>query len=236
MISLKKASIFQESAVLIRNLDVEFNPGEFWGIIGKNGVGKSTLLNVLAGMSNHYEGEIQIDGQPLNQINHRVRAQKISYLLQEQEPCLAFLVEEAIGMGRFPWLTTKSEDIDITGEVMNQCQINHLQGRSILKLSGGERRKVEIGTCLAQQSGHLLLDEPLNHLDVVYQKHIMQVFKQYSQRNAVIMVCHDIEAVKKYCSHVLMLLGNDCYLSGTSATILTETNLNKLFDDSSQLN
>jgi|GEM_PF-5066917 len=234
MMKLNQVSIFQEDNSLINALDVEFKPGEFWGIIGKNGVGKSTLLNVLAGMSKHYTGEILLNGQPLKQINHRIRAQRISYLLQEQEPCLAFLVEEAIGMGRFPWLTSKLEDEQITIDVMSRCQINHLYGRSILKLSGGERRKVEIGTCLAQQSDHLLLDEPLNHLDVVYQKHIMQVFKNYSQKRSVIMVCHDIQAVKQYCSHVLMLLGNDCYLSGTSATILTKTNLNKLFDDTSQ--
>lgn len=234
MMKLKKASIFQEGIKLISELNVEFKKGEFWGIIGKNGVGKSTLLNVLAGMSNHYQGEIQLDGQPLKQINHRIRAQKISYLLQEQEPCLAFLVEEAIGMGRFPWLTSKQQDKQITTEVMALCKISHLKGRSILKLSGGERRKVEIGTCLAQKSDHLLLDEPLNHLDLVYQKHIMQLIKNYSIDHSVIMVCHDIEAVKKHCSHVLMLLGNDCYLSGTSATILTETNLNRLCNDSSQ--
>ena len=234
MMKLNKVSVFQGGKSLINELSVEFRPGEFWGIIGKNGAGKSTLLNVLAGLFSHYKGEIQIGGQPLNQVNHRTRAQKISYLLQEQEPCLAFLVEEAIGMGRFPWLTSKQQDAQITTDVMALCQINNLRGRSILKLSGGERRKVEIGTCLAQKSDWLLLDEPLNHLDVVYQKHIMQVFKKYSQIHSVIMVCHDIQAVKHYCSHVLMLLGNDCYLSGTSATILSKTNLNKLFDDSSQ--
>lgn len=236
MMKLKNASIFQEDKNLINALDIEFKAGEFWGIIGKNGVGKSTLLNVLAGMSNNYVGEILLNGEQLKQINHRVRAQRISYLLQEQEPCLAFLVEEAIGMGRFPWLSSKQDDKQITAEVMALCQINHLHGRSILKLSGGERRKVEIGTCLAQKSDHLLLDEPLNHLDVVYQKHIMQVFKKYSENRSVIMVCHDIQAVKQYCSHVLMLLGNDCYISGTSATILTKTNLKKLFDDTSQHN
>ncbi len=235
MIELSNTSINQEGVTLIEGLDVQFKQGQFWGIIGKNGVGKSTLLHVLAGISSQYQGQIEVEGKLLSQMNHRVRAQKISYLLQEQEPCLAFLVEEAIGMGRFPWLSSKKEDEQITADVMNLCQINHLQGRSILKLSGGERRKVEIGTCLAQQSAHLLLDEPLNHLDVVYQKHIMQVFQNYSEKHAVVMVCHDIEAVKKYCSHVLMLLGNDCYLCGTSATILTKTNLNKLFDDSSQL-
>jgi len=235
MISIDQATIFQENKQLINDLSVTFKAGEFWGIIGKNGVGKSTLLNVMAGISSQYQGEVLLGGKALRNVNHRLRAQKISYLFQEQEPCLPFLVEEAVRMGRYPWLSSKKEDQQMVDQVMQRCKIRSLSDRSILKLSGGERKKVEIATCLVQQADHLLLDEPLNHLDVVYQQHIMNVFKAYSQTKTVIMVCHDIQAVQRYCSHVLLLLGNDCYLKGTSATILTETNLKKLFDDSSQI-
>ena len=232
MIKVRQASFYQGNTTVLKALDVTFSAGEFWGIIGKNGVGKSTLLQAMSGLSDQYTGCITIDGQDIRRLDHVSRAQKVSYLLQEQEPCLAFQVSEAIGMGRFPWPSSKQQDNAITEEVMNLCQISALKHRSILKLSGGERRKVEIATCLAQQAEYLLLDEPLNHLDVVYQHHIMQQFQQYSKHQAVVMVCHDLEAVKSYCSHVLMLLGNDCYLSGTSATMLTETNLKRLFDGS----
>ena len=234
MIELAHTEIFQGHNLLINDLSVTFQPGQFWGIIGRNGVGKSTLLNVMAGMSNEYQGKILIDGHSLSSINHRQRAQNISYLFQQQEPCLAFLVEDAISMGRYPWLSSHSEDLELVKTVIQQCKIKHLQGRSITQLSGGERKKVEIATCLVQKAHHLLLDEPLNHLDVVYQQHIMNVFKAYSQQNTVIMVCHDLQAVQKYCSHVLMLLSNDCYLQGTSATILTAENLQRLFDDNSE--
>ncbi|MCB1581778.1 MAG: ABC transporter ATP-binding protein [Marinicella sp.] len=234
MIELIHTQVFQGHHLLVDDLSVTFQPGQFWGIIGRNGVGKSTLLNVMAGMSSECQGKVLIDGESLSTINHRQRAQKISYLFQQQEPCLPFLVDDAISMGRYPWLTTQSEDLELVETVVRQCKIDYLRGRSITQLSGGERKKVEIATCLVQKASHLLLDEPLNHLDVVYQEHIMKMFKAYSQQNTVIMVCHDLQAVQKYCSHVLMLLSNDCYLQGTSATILTAENLERLFDDNSE--
>lgn len=231
MIELQQVSIFQNNRAVIEDINMSFNTGEFWGIIGRNGVGKSTLLEAIAGINNQHHGDIEVDQVNLRDMTPLMRAQKMSYLLQEQEPSLAFLVKDAIGMGRFPWLSSLDQDQQITEEVMRLCQLNDLQDRSILRLSGGERRKVEIATCLVQQAKYLLLDEPLNHLDVVYQHHIMQVFKDYSKQQGVLMVCHDIETVKNHCTHVLMLLGKDCYLSGTSATILSKTNLDQLFND-----
>ena len=234
MIELTQLILKQDGDAVFSQLDGVFKSGQFWGVVGQNGIGKSTLLQAMAGISNDYEGQIRVDGHNIRSMNPVQRAQKLSFLLQDQEPCLAFSVKDAVGMGRFPWLTQKQQDAAITQQALKTCRIEHLQHRSILKLSGGERRKVEIATCLAQQTDYLLLDEPLNHLDLVYRAHILEVFEQISQTQCVVMVCHDLEAVRKHCSHVLMLLANDCYLSGTSATILNDENLKQLFDDHSE--
>ncbi len=231
MIELTDITLHQDGMPVLSGLSCQFASGEFWGIIGQNGVGKSTLLQAVAGLTQPSSGSIVIDSMPTKGLDPISRAQKISYLLQDQEPCLAFTVKDAVAMGRFPWQTSKSTDAAITEKAIISCKIKNLENRSILKLSGGERRKVEIATCLAQQASHLLLDEPLNHLDLVYRNHILNVFKETSQQQCVIMVCHDIEVVKKQCTHVLMLLGNDCYLAGTSATILNKQNLDRLFND-----
>ncbi len=231
MLLCKDLNLKQEQQTVFRGLNAAFKAGEFWGVVGQNGVGKSTLLAAMAGVSQNFTGEITVDGQSLIGINPLQRAQKLSFLLQDQEPCLAFSVKDAVGMGRFPWQSKKQSDAIITQEALATCRIEHLQNRSILKLSGGERRKVEIATCLAQQSDYLLLDEPLNHLDLVYREHILQVFTAISQQQCVVMVCHDLEAIRNHCTHVLMLLANDCYLAGTSATILNKDNLKRLFND-----
>ncbi len=235
MLQLTNLTISQGESILFNNLNGEFNKGEFWGIIGQNGVGKSTLLQTIAGINHPLShGSITVQGTNVNHMASQLRAQTFSYLLQDQEPCLAFSVREAVGMGRYPWQSKKQDDEKITETAMQTCRINHLANKSILKLSGGERRKVEIATCITQQSDFLLLDEPLNHLDLVYRQHILEVFAQISQNHCVMMVCHDIEAVKQHCSHVLMLLANNCYLAGTSATILTQENIGRLFNDHSQ--
>lgn len=233
MLAFSQLSLKQEGETVFSHLNGAFKAGEFWAIVGQNGIGKSTLLQALAGISTEYEGQIKVDGQDIQDIKPLLRAQKLSYLLQDQEPCLAFSVKDAVAMGRFPWQSQKSEDAQITQQAIGMCRIEHIQEKSILKLSGGERRKVEIATCLAQQADYLLLDEPLNHLDLVYRAYILQLLKKHSQQQCVIMVCHDLEAVKAHCSHVLMLLANDCYLSGTSATILNDINLKRLFDEHS---
>lgn len=234
MLRIQGLHLQQEGQTIYQDLTLQFKPGEFWGVVGQNGVGKTTLLQTMAGITQPLQGVVTIDGRPLTDLDMAERAQKVSFLLQDQEPCLAFSVQDAVGMGRFPWRSKKTQDQAITTAALQTCGISHLADRSILKLSGGERRKVEIATCLAQQSDHLLLDEPLNHLDVVYRQQILEVFTEYSQQRCVVMVCHDLEAIKSHCSHVLLLMANHCYLAGTSATILNQTNLDQLFDVRSQ--
>ncbi len=234
MLCTEQLVLRQDDQTVINQLNCAFGPGEFWAIIGRNGAGKTTLLHALAGVQTIQSGTVAVDGQPLNQLDPLSRARKISLLLQEQEASLTVSVTEAVAMGRYPWPSTRQQDQQLTDEMIHRCGLETVRDKSILKLSGGERRKVEIATCLAQQSDYLLLDEPLNHLDLVHRRNIMQLFTEYSQDHAVIMVCHDIEVVKTHCSHVLMILENDCYLSGSSATMLTEHNLQKLFNDSNQ--
>jgi len=232
MLKAKNIQVYQNRRLVLTDLSLTIKTGEFWGIVGKNGVGKSTLLQTLAGLLPLERGTIAVEGYDLQTLDSISRARKIAYLMQEQEASLAFTVEQAVEMGRYPWLESPHNQQAITDEILSLCRIDDLRNRSILHLSGGERRKVEIATCLAQQADYLLLDEPFNHLDVVYKKFILQRFKALSQSQAVVMVCHDLETVANHCSHVLLLLGKECYLAGDSATILSPGNLERLFNDS----
>ena len=232
MLKAEHISVFLENRQVLNDLSCTFKAGEFWGIIGQNGAGKSTLLQCLAGLLAPNQGQVLVDNEDMHQLDPLSRAQKVAYLMQEQEPSLAFSVYQAVEMGRYPWPDNPDNRHHVTEQTLTACRIDELKNRSILQLSGGERRKVEIATCFAQNSDYLLLDEPFNHLDVVYQRFLVKKLQAIARDKAVVMVCHDVNVVAKYCTHVLMLLGDDCYLSGDSATMLNKANLEELFDES----
>ncbi len=230
MIELRDFSIARDGKQFFTGLNVRFDSGQFWGVLGRNGLGKTTLLNQITGLLPTKTQAVFVNDVPMEAIGIRQRAQLISYLLQIQEPCLDFTVLQAVAMGQFAW-QPRQTDWQQAHQWLNQLNIHHLADRSLLQLSGGERRKVELATCLAQNSPHLVLDEPLNHLDMVYQKFLLERLKRWSEQQSVIMVCHDLAAIQSHCTHVLLLLADGCYLAGESATILNDKNLQRLFDD-----
>lgn len=230
MIQLTDFSIERAGHVFFTGLNVTFQSGQFWGILGRNGLGKTTLLNQIAGLLPSNQNSVFINDVPIESLGIQQRAQWLSYLLQIQEPCLDFTVLQAVAMGQFAWQPRRTDWSQARGW-LEQLKIEHLADRSLLQLSGGERRKVELATCLAQRSPHLILDEPLNHLDMVYQKFLLAQLTQISHDQSVIMVCHDLNAVQNHCTHALLLLADGCYLAGESATILSDKNLQRLFDD-----
>ncbi|MCF6299654.1 MAG: ABC transporter ATP-binding protein [Proteobacteria bacterium] len=237
MISLQNLNLYVNDRAILKNLNCQFKNQQFWGVIGKNGLGKTTLLNAIAGLDSNYDGDILLDEKAINKIDPISRAQRISYLLQIQEPSLDFTVLQAVSMGLYPWKNHPDIDLKkIIQQAIDVADISHLKNKSILKLSGGERRKVEIATCLCQNTDHLLLDEPLNHLDMVFKQKLLTQLAELKKTKTLIMVCHDLDVVKKFCSHVLMIFSDNCHIAGRLDTILTDTNINALFNDSKSTN
>ena len=153
MIEIRNLDIQRNNNTLLENLNVTFECGQFWGIVGRNGLGKTTLLHAITGLLPAPKNSIFVDQMPIEDIDIQARARKTSYLLQIQEPCLDFTVEQAIAMGQFAW-QVKNRQAESVDSLMSQLKISHLKSRSLLQLSGGERRKVELATCLAQNSPH----------------------------------------------------------------------------------
>lgn len=232
MIRVENLSIKNQDTTLIAHLSLTFRTGEFWAVLGKNGTGKTTLLHTLAGF-NPYQGSIKINNQELRSFNVRARAQNVSLLPQMLEASLNCSVKQAISYGRYPWHSTlqeKNQDDEMINFAIKSMGLQNLKHKSILQLSGGELRKVEIATILAQNSQIMLLDEPLNHLDLSYKFKFMQLLKQLSKNKTIIMVTHDIQYVQEYCSHVILLCDNTKIKVGTVNAIMNKENLNKMLE------
>ncbi|MBL4773164.1 MAG: ABC transporter ATP-binding protein [Alcanivoracaceae bacterium] len=235
MITIKDLSIENHKKKLITKLNVQFKKGEFWAILGKNGTGKTSLIHTMAGFLSYKNGSIKINDQELKSLNILSRAQNISLLPQMLEANLGCTVEQSISYGRYPWYKN-SFDKEIEEQAINfaieAMELDDLRNENIQQISGGELRKVEIATILAQNSEIMMLDEPLNHLDLSFRYKLMELLKQLNTNKIIIIVTHDIQYVQEYCSHVIMLLEDSHTIIGTSNDIMTKENLNKMLGTS----
>ena len=216
MIEIKNLNIMNQDSCLIPNLNMTFKQGEFWAILGKNGTGKTTLLHTLAGLLNYNSGEIKINGHNLSEISPMTRAQLIGLLSQHMETGLNCTVEQSIAYGRYPWHKLKhssQEEQSLIDNAINDMQLKELKKKSIQEISGGELRKVEIATILAQNSNIL-----------------MNLLKQLSNKKLIIMVTHDIQYVKAYCTHVMFLLNNGQAVYGLTEDMMDKDNINKMLE------
>lgn len=231
MIQVKNLNLKINKNLLLSNLSIDFKAGEFWAILGNNGKGKSSLLETLGGFRKIKQGRICIDGKNLSSFNPLQRAQKIAFLSQITEASLNCTVAQNLSYARYPWHQKpleKQQDNRIIEAVMQIMDIDHLREKNIQQISGGELRKVEIATVLAQDSDIVMLDEPLNHLDLAFRIKLMTHLKQLSRKKIIIMVTHDIQYVQQYCSNVIMILDNKNTLTGQVKTLLTAENLTKM--------
>jgi iron complex transport system ATP-binding protein len=225
MIQVSNLSISRGQQALITDLTISFKAGEFWAILGKNGTGKTTLLNTLAGFLNSHTGRILVHNQDISTFDALSKAQQISFLPQLLEASLDCTVEQSISYARYPWYQQKldqSSEQQYIDDAIATLQLEKIKDQSIQHISGGELRKVEIATVLAQNSKILMLDEPLNHLDVAMRYHLMAHLQKLIANKIIILVTHDIQYVQQYCSHVLLLKNHTDFVMGKVSKIMTD--------------
>jgi len=215
---------------LVRDLTVGFESGQNWAILGANGSGKTTLLHTLAGLRKPEHGEVRLDGQALADIGARERALKIGVLFQQAASLYPATVLETVLTGRHPhlrrWQDEGPEDHAIARAALATVGLAEFAARSLLTLSGGERRRVELAALLAQDAPIGLLDEPVNHLDPRFQGMLMRVTCRRAARpgGLNLIVLHDVNLALRFCSHGLLLMPGE-HRAGPLADIIDRATL-----------
>jgi iron complex transport system ATP-binding protein len=223
------------STLVCQDLDLHISPQSCWGLLGPNGAGKTTLLHTFAGLLPVSSGQIMFRQQDLHSISRHKLAKQLGLLLQMEETGFPGNLLESVMSSRHPhlgyWGWESETDLQITRDAINAFGLSGLEQRSINALSGGERRRMDMATLLAQQPLLALLDEPSNHLDPGQQIACLNLLTGYFQQSghALIMALHDINLATRYCDHLLLLQGNGNWLAGPVEQIATMEHISELY-------
>jgi len=189
---------------LVSDINVSLEAGQLVGLIGQNGVGKSTLIRTLAGFQRPLSGSISLGGIELTKLDAKAISKKLGVVLTEKPTALNLSVLELISLGRHPysgWLgQLKKEDVAKIEEAIEQTQIHHILNKRLFELSDGQLQKVMIARVLAQDTDVILLDEPTSHLDLRNKIDVLDLLKKISQSGkAVLISTHEISLSAKVC-------------------------------------
>ncbi|MCB6182558.1 ABC transporter ATP-binding protein [Leeia sp. TBRC 13508] len=233
-ITCENLSLIQHQRCLLRSLNLTFHEGEAWMILGENGVGKSTLLSVLAGWQASAFGVVKLADQVLHQINGKDRAKTLAWLPQQDEYPFPETVMERVLSGRHPyqskWHLDSEFDYAIATDALKKLDLLPLKNQDLSTLSGGERRRTSLAAILSQQTKWLLLDEPMSQLDIRHQQQLISIFRACRENGqSIIAVGHEPNHAQAFASHVLLIGTDGSWQAGSVEEVLTAANLSKIY-------
>ena len=222
------------SKKVVDNVSVTIPTGKITSFIGPNGAGKSTVLSIMSRLLNADSGEIYLNGELLNRKKSSDIAKQLAILKQTNNINLRLTIEDLVAFGRFPYrkgnLTqTDRTFIDNAIAYMNLDDIRH---QYIDNLSGGQRQRAYIAMTLAQDTDYILLDEPLNNLDMKHSVQIMQVLRKLATElnKTVVIVIHDINFASCYSDYIIAMKNGKLVHQGEINHIMQSTILQDIYD------
>lgn len=213
---------------LIENISFSVGNGEFIGLLGANGSGKSTMLKLASGILRPFSGSIKLWEKPLHSYSNKDRAKLLCYLPQLLDINVPFKVRELVGMGLYPYDITPHITVD---EALDAVGLIGKAESTITNLSGGERRRVFIAMTLVQGAGILLLDEPLANLDIKYQLEFLRLLRELKEKKniSIVMALHDINIALQF-EKVMLIKDGRILGTGSPESVITGEFLKQAFD------
>lgn len=224
----------KEQIIIAKDINISIKKGKFIGLLGKNGIGKSTLLRTLSKVQNPLNGEIKINEKNIENFTNKELAKNLSLVLTERLPESQLTVYELIALGRQPytnWLDkiSKSDQVKIEWAI-EQTTITHLINKKVHELSDGQLQRVLIARALAQDTEVIILDEPTAHLDMHHTYKIFQLLKKLVETTSktIIVSTHQINLAIEIVDELIIMKPNELVHNSTQKIIKSDV-LDDLF-------
>lgn len=234
MVDIKNVFKMYNQKKVIEDVSVKIEKGTITSFIGPNGAGKSTLISMVSRLIAKDDGEITIDGQDILKTKNNELAKKISILKQSNAINLKLTVRELVSFGRFPYSQgkLKKDDYQKIDEAIDYMELRDMQDKYLDELSGGQRQRAHIAMVIAQDTEYILLDEPLNNLDMRHSVQIMKTLRKLVNElgKTIIIVIHDINFASCYSDNIVALKDGKIVKQGRTCDVIDKCVLKDIYD------
>ena len=223
-------------SVIADNINIKLKQGELIGLVGANGIGKSTLLRTLTAIQQPLEGHIQLNEKHLGDYSNLELAKTMSLVLTEQLMSKNLSVFELVSLGRQPytnWVGNLSEnDITVINNAIAQTHLNDLKQRKCFELSDGQLQKAMIARALAQDTNLIILDEPTTHLDMYHKAYILKLLQKLAKNTnkTILFSSHEIDLAIQLCDTMIVMTKNGV-VSDSPCNLIEKRVFESLFPD-----
>ncbi|MDB0441366.1 iron ABC transporter ATP-binding protein [Clostridioides difficile] len=234
MIEIKNIFKKYKNKNVVDNVSFNIEKGKITSFIGPNGAGKSTVLSIVTRLIGGDSGEVLIEGKNLASYNNKELAKKIAILKQSNNITLKLTIRELVGFGRFPYSegNLTQEDEKYINEAIEYMKLTDIQDKYLDELSGGQRQRAYIAMVIAQNTEYILLDEPLNNLDMNHSVQMMKVLKGLCNElgKTIVLVMHDINFASCYSDNIVALKNGKIEKVGRTDEIVNEKVLGDIYE------
>ena len=234
MVVVKNLFKKYHNKTVVEDVSLSIEKGKITSFIGPNGAGKSTVLSMISRLITKDSGEVLVDGKDMSSFKSNELAKKIAILKQSNSINIRLSIRELVAFGRFPYSQGKltKEDWRIVDEAIEYMELTEMQHMYLDQLSGGQQQRAYIAMVIAQDTEYILLDEPLNNLDMKHSVQIMKVLRKLTEElgKTVVIVIHDINFASCYSDNIVALKNGKVVHSGTTDQVIDSVKLREIYD------
>lgn len=234
MIQVQALSKFYGKKKVVEDVTVSIQRGKITSFIGPNGAGKSTLLSMVSRLLDADTGEVLIDQSNIKKMKSNDFSKIVSILKQSNYMNVRLTIRELVSFGRFPYSKGRltDEDEKMVDQAIEYMALKDLEDSYLDELSGGQKQRAFIAMVIAQDTEYILLDEPLNNLDMKHSVQIMKILRRLVDElgKTVVIVLHDINFASVYSDRIVALKDGKVVKDGPTSEIIQSTALKEIYD------